>query len=122
VRYHYELWQDLKPQVLQGVVTTLILGLPQIGFTLTPHIQLEKSFLFLASLAPELCPVQLFPAKYLYPQTKLGELADAPAPLFADILPVTGGFAYPVVDCEPDPWRVLARSWERRSVLPLSVS
>jgi hypothetical protein len=109
VRYHYQLWQDLKPQVLQGVVTTLILGLPQIGFALTPHIQLEKSFLFLASLARGLCPVQLFPAKYLYPQTKLGELGDAPAPIFADILPATGGFAYPTVDCEPDPWRVLAR-------------
>ena len=109
VRYHYQLWQDLKPQVLQGVVTTLILGLPQIGFALTPHIQLEKSFLFLASLARGLCPVQLFPAKYLYPQTKLGELGDAPAPVFADILPATGGFAYPTVDCEPDPWRVLAR-------------
>ncbi len=109
VRYHYQLWQDLKPQVLQGVVTTLILGLPQIGFALTPHIQLEKSFLFLASLARGLCPVQLFPAKYLYPQTKLSELGDAPAPVFADILPATGGFAYPTVDCEPDPWRVLAR-------------
>jgi hypothetical protein len=32
-----------------------------------------------------------------------------PAPIFADILPTTGGFSYPCVDCEPDPWRVLAR-------------
>ena len=109
LRYHHQLWQDIKPKVLQGVNTTLILGLPQIGFSLAPHIQLEKVFLFLGSLARGLGPVQLFPARYLYPDAQLGELADAPAPIFADILPLTGGFAYPTVDCEPDPWRVLAR-------------
>ena len=109
LRYHHQLWQDIKPKALQGVNTTLILGLPQIGFSLAPHIQLEKVFLFLGSLARGLCPVQLFPARYLYPDAQLGELADAPAPIFADILPLTGGFAYPTVDCEPDPWRVLAR-------------
>jgi hypothetical protein len=109
LRYHHQLWQDIKPKALQGVHTTLILGLPQIGFSLAPHIQLEKVFLFLGSLARGLGPVQLFPARYLYPDAQLGELADAPAPIFADILPLTGGFAYPTVDCEPDPWRVLAR-------------
>jgi len=109
LRYHHQLWQDIKPKALQGVNTTLILGLPQIGFSLAPHIQLEKVFLFLGSLARGLGPVQLFPARYLYPDAQLGELADAPAPIFADILPLTGGFAYPTVDCEPDPWRVLAR-------------
>jgi hypothetical protein len=108
LRYHYQLWQDIRPTVLQGVHTTLILGLPQIGFALTPHIQLEKAFLFLGSLGRGLCPVQLFPARYIYPDAQLGEFADAPAPIFADILPLTGGFAYPVVDCEPDPWKVLA--------------
>lgn len=76
---------------------------------MTPHIQLDKSFLYLASLARALGPAQLFPAKYLYPDANLGTLADAPAPIFADLLPLTGGFAFPVVDCEPDPWRFLAR-------------
>jgi hypothetical protein len=109
LRYHHQLWQDLKPRVLQGVHTTLVLGMPQIGFTLTPHIQTEESFLFLGSLARGLSPVQLFPGKYLYPEANLAELADAPAPIFADILPVTGGFAFPMVEHEPDPWRVLAR-------------
>ena len=109
LRYHHQLWQDLKPKVLQGVNTTLVLGLPQIGFALAPHIQLENGFLFLGSLARGLCPVQLFPARYIYPEAHLGELADVPAPVFADILPLTGGFSYPTVDCEPDPWRVLAR-------------
>ena len=109
LRYHHQLWQDLKPKVLQGVNTTLILGLPQIGFALAPHIQLEHVFLFLGSLARGLCPVQLFPARYIYPDAHLGELADVPAPVFADLLPLTGGFSYPTVDCEPDPWRVLAR-------------
>jgi hypothetical protein len=109
LRYHHQLWQDLKPKTLQGVNTTLIVGLPQIGFALAPHIQLEKVFLFLGSLARGLGPVQLFPARYIYPDAQLGGLADVPAPIFADILPATGGFAYPCVDCEPDPWRVLAR-------------
>jgi hypothetical protein len=109
VRYHHSLWQELKPKVLQGVHTTLVLALPQIGFALAPHIQLEKVFLFLGSLARGLGPAQLFPARYLYPDAHLGGLANMPAPIFADILPATGGFAYPCVDCEPDPWRVLAR-------------
>jgi hypothetical protein len=103
LRYHHQLWQDLKPKTLQGVNTTLIVGLPQIGFALAPHIQLEKVFLFLGSLARGLGPVQLFPARYIYPDAQLGGLADVPAPIFADILPATGGFAYPCVDCEPDP-------------------
>ena len=109
VRYHHSLWQELKPKVLQGVHTTLVLALPQIGFALAPHIQLEKVFLFLGSLARGLSPVQLFPARYIYPDAPLGGLANLPAPIFADLLPTTGGFAYPCVDCEPDPWRVLAR-------------
>lgn len=109
LRYHHALWQQLRPKVLQGVHTTLVLALPQMGFALSPHIQLDKSFLFLGALGRGLGPVQLFPARYLYPEANLGSLANAPAPIFADVLPTTGGFAYPVVDCEPDPWRVLAR-------------
>jgi hypothetical protein len=108
LRYNHQLWQDLKPKILQGVNTTLVLVSPQIGYTLTPHIQLEKSFMFLGSLARGLMPTQLFPAKYLYPGSSLGDLADMPAPIFSDILPVTGGFAFPVMECDPDPWRVLA--------------
>src|SRR5208283_966275 len=84
VRYHHGLWQELKPKVLQGVHTTLVLALPQIGFALAPHIQLEKVFLFLGSLARGLGPVQLFPARYLYPDAHLGGLANMPAPIFAD--------------------------------------
>ena len=126
VRYHHSLWQELKPKVLQGVQTTLVLALPQIGFALAPHIQLEKTFLFLGSLARGLGPAQLFPARYLYPDAPLGGLSNMPAPIFADILPTTGGFAYPCVDCEPDPWRVLARfgngdryyGWWREKAVP----
>lgn len=109
LRYHHQLWQDLHPKVLRGLHTTLVTVTPQIGFALTPHIQLEKSFMFLGSLARGLLPVQLFPGRYIYPDANLGELADAPAPIFADILPATGGFNFPSVDCDPDPWRVLAR-------------
>lgn len=109
LRYNWELWNEIKPKRLQGVFTTLILGLPQIAFAFTPHIQLEKSFLFLGAIARGLGPAQLFPTRYLYPEARLGGLAPSPAPIFADVLPATGGFAYPVVDCEPDPWRVLAR-------------
>jgi hypothetical protein len=108
LRYHHELFRDINPHVLQGVQTTLVLAMPQLGFCLTPHIQLEKSFLFLGSLARGLCAVQLFPAKYLFPGANLHELADMPAPIFSDVLPATGGYAYPTVEAEPDPWRVLA--------------
>jgi hypothetical protein len=109
VRYNYDLWQQLKPKTLRGVHTTLVLVMPQIGHALTPHIQLEKTFLYFASLARGLCAVQLFPAKYLFPDANLSGLADAPMPIFADLLPTTCGYAWPVVDHEPDPWRVLTR-------------
>ena len=109
LRYHYELWQDIKPQVLRGLHTTLVYVTPQIGFALTPHIQLRKAFWYLSSLSRYCGPVQLFPAKYLYPVANLGGLADMPAPIFADILPATGGVSHPVIECTPDPWGVLAR-------------
>jgi hypothetical protein len=85
VRYHHSLWQELKPKVLQGVHTTLVLALPQTGFALAPHIQLEKVSLFLGSMARGLGTVQLFPARYLYPDAHLGGLANMPAPIFADL-------------------------------------
>lgn len=109
IRYNYDFWQQLKPRTLRGVHTTLILGLPQIGFALTPHIQLEKSFLFLGALARGLCASQLFPARYLFPDGALGQMASAPAPIFADLVPATGGYFWPMVEEEPDPWRVLGR-------------
>lgn len=109
LRHNHELWQSLRAKTLQGVNTTLVLALPQIGYSLTPHIQLEKLPLYLFALARGLCAAQLFPARYIYPDADLGTLADAPAPVFGDILPLTGGCAIPVVDCEPEPSRVLAR-------------
>ena len=109
LRYHYELWNDLKPQTLRGLHTTLVFVTPQIGFSLTPHIQLQKAFRFLASLSRFAGPAQLFPAKYIYPDAKLGEMADVPAPVFADILPYTGGVDFPVIDCTPDPWGVITQ-------------
>lgn len=107
LRYHHDFWRDLKPKLLRGVHTTLVTVTPQIGFALTPHIQLEKAFLYLGSLARGLCPVQLFPARYLFPDARLGDFADAPCPIFADILPATCGYAWPVLDTQPNPWRVL---------------
>lgn len=107
LRYNHESWQQLRPKVLRGVHTTLVLAMPQIGYALTPHIQLDKSFLYLGSLARGLGATQLFPARYLFPDANLGGLADAPAPIFADLLPATCGYAWPCVDLEPDPWRVL---------------
>ena len=108
LRYHYDLWQDIKPQVLRGLHTTLVYVTPQIGFALTPHIQLQRAFRYLASLSRFCGPAQLFPAKYIYPVANLGGLADMPAPIFADILPATGGVSFPVIECTPDPWGVLA--------------
>jgi hypothetical protein len=108
LRYHHQLWNDLQPQKLRGLHTTLVFVTPQIGFSLTPHIQLRKAFRFLTSLSRFAGPAQLFPAKYIFPGAKLGELADVPAPIFADILPYTGGVDFPVIECTPDPWGVLA--------------
>lgn len=108
-RYNYQLWQELKPKVLRGVHTTLVLAMPQIGYALAPHIQLEKSFLYHGALARGLCAAQLFPARYLFPDAHLGELSTAPAPIFADLLPSTCGYAWPCVEREPDPWRILTR-------------
>jgi hypothetical protein len=103
VRYRHSLWQELKPKVLQGVHTTLVLALPQIGFALAPHIQLEKVFLFLGSLARGLGTVQLFPARYLYPDAHLGGLANMPAPIFADLPAHQGGLPTPAWTANPTP-------------------
>ncbi len=108
LRYHYQLWQDIRPQVLRGLHTTLVYVTPQVGFSLTPHIQLQKLFLYLAALSRFAGPAQLFPARYLYPGANLGGFADSPAPIFGDILPYTGGVDVPVIELTPNPWGVLA--------------
>ena len=108
LRYHYDLWQEIRPKVLRGVHTTIVFATPQIGFSLSPHINLTDLFLYFGALARAYAPVQLFPAAYLYPDANLGRLAGAPAPIFADMLPVTGGNAFPVIEWTPDPWGVLA--------------
>ena len=108
LRYHHDLWQDLKPKVLRGVHTTLVYVSPQIGFSLTPHIQLQKAFHYFAALSRACGPAQLFPARYLYPDAQLGSLVEAPCPIFSDILPNTGGVAFPAMEATPDPWGVLS--------------
>lgn len=109
LRYHHDLWHELKPKTLRGVHTTLVFVSPQIGFSLEPHIKLDKAFCYLAALARAYGPAQLFPARYLYPDANLGSLADLPAPIFADLLPETGGLSFPVADCTPDPRGTLCR-------------
>lgn len=102
LRDHTELWHSLRPRVLRGMHTTLVYVTPQLGYSLTPHIKLDQAFCFLASLARSRMPAQLFPAKYLYPDGHLGALSEAPAPIFTDMLPATGGLSFPVMDCTPD--------------------
>jgi hypothetical protein len=109
LRYHHDLWHELKPKTLRGLGTTLVFVSPQIGFSLEPHIKLDKAFCYVAALARAYGPAQLFPANYLYPDAQLGLLRGAPAPIFADLLPGTGGVSYPVMDCTPDPDGVIAR-------------
>jgi len=109
LRYHHQLWQDLKPQMLRGVQTTLVYVTPQIGFSLTPHIKLDKVFHYFAALSRSAGPAQLFPAEFLYPDADLQGMQKAPAPIFADILPFVGGVNTPIIDETPDPWGTLAR-------------
>lgn len=106
LRYHCQLWNDLKPKTLRGVLTTLVYVTPQLGLSLTPHINLDKAFFFQASLARCAGPAQLFPASYLYPDSQLNGLEKAPAPIFADVLPFLGA-PLPVLDVTPDPWGTL---------------
>ena len=109
LRYHHDLWRELKPKTLRGVHTTLVFVSPQIGFCLEPHIKLDKAFCYLAAFGRAYGPAQLFPARYLYPEANLGSLADLPAPIFSDLLPETCGLSFPVTDCTPDPRGTLCR-------------
>jgi len=109
LRYHHNLWSELKPRVLRGVQTSIVFATPQLGWALTPHIKLDKAFHYFAALSRSAGPVQLFPADYLYPDAQLNGLKGAPAPIFADLLPFVGGLNAPVLDECPDPWGMLAR-------------
>ena len=108
LRYHHQLWRDLRPKTLRGVSTTLVFVTPQLGFSLTPHIRLHKVFDYFGALSRAAGPIQLFPAGYLYPDARLNGLEDMPASMFADVLPFLGSFI-PALDTEPDPWRTLVR-------------
>ena len=109
LRYHHQLWNELRPKTLRGVHTTLVYVTPQLGFSLTPHIRLDKAFNYFAALSRWAGPVQLFPANYLYPDAGLGPSQLAPAPIFADLLPHVGGSNFPLIDGTPDPWGKIAR-------------
>ena len=109
LRYHHQLWHGIKPQTLRGLHTTLVFVTPQLGYSLTPHIQLQRAFRYFTALSRAAGPAQLFPAKYLYPDANLAGFEDAPAPIFSDILPHTGGVNFPVMECTPDPWGVLSQ-------------
>jgi hypothetical protein len=51
LRYHHQLWNELRPKTLRGVHTTLVYVTPQLGFSLTPHIRLDKAFNYFAALS-----------------------------------------------------------------------
>jgi hypothetical protein len=91
LRYHHQFWNDLRPKTLRGVHTTLVCVTPQLGFSLTPHIRLDKAFNYFAALSRWAGPVQLFPANYLYPDAELGPSQRAPASIFAELLPYLTG-------------------------------
>ncbi len=109
LRYHQDLWNELQPKTLRGVHTTIVYVTPQLGYSLTPHIKLNNAFSYFAALSRWAGPVQLFPAAYLYPDSKLGQLQRTPAPIFSDLLPHVGGSNFPLIDGTPDPWGKIAR-------------
>jgi hypothetical protein len=42
LRYHHQLWNELRPKTLRGVHTTLAYVTPQLGYSLTSHIRLAQ--------------------------------------------------------------------------------
>jgi hypothetical protein len=108
LRYHCDLWQELRPKTLRGVHTTLVYVTPQLGYSLTPHIKLDAVFNCFGSLARASGPVQIFPAQYLYPDARLSGLKSVPAAIFADVLPFLGA-TIPAMDVTPDSWGTLVR-------------
>jgi len=87
---------------LRGVFTTLVYVTPQLGFSLTPHIQLNQLFDTFGALARAAGPAQLFPASYLYPDARLQGMERVPAAMFCDILPNLGS-CIPAMDHTPNP-------------------
>ena len=108
LRYHYTLWNDIQPKTLRGVFTTLVYTTPQLGFSLTPHIKLDRVFRYFGALSRFAGPTQLFPAAYLYPDAKLQGLEKMPAAIFADVLPNLGS-SFPVMDESTNPWDIVVR-------------
>lgn len=112
LRYHHQLWNDIKPKTLRGVNTTLVYVTPQLGFSLTPHINVGHVFDYFGALSRASGPAQLFPAGYLYPDAHLSGMEDIPAAMFADIMPFMGA-ALPAMDVTTDPWGAFVRLGER---------
>jgi hypothetical protein len=108
LRYHYQLWNELRPKTLRGVFTTLVYVTPQVGFSLTPHIKLDRVFRYFGALSRMAGPAQLLPACYLYPDARLHGLEKVPAAMFADILPLLGS-SFPLMDESTNPWDVVVR-------------
>jgi hypothetical protein len=110
LRYQHPLWQELKPKKLRGVFTTLVYVTPQIGYSLTPHINLDNAFHYFSSLARAAGPCQMLPAAYLYPDARMPGLgADCPAAIFADLMPHLGGDATPLLEGMPNCWGEISR-------------
>jgi hypothetical protein len=88
--------------------TTLVYVTPQIGFSLTPHIKLDRVFRYFGALSRMAGPVQLFPAGYLYPDSRIQGIERVPAAMFADVLPNLGS-SFPLMDESTNPWDVVVR-------------
>src|ERR1039457_2308035 len=71
LRYHHQLWNALRPKTLRGVHTTLVYVTPQLGYSLTPHIRLDKAFNYFAALSRWAGPGPLFPDVYIYLDAEL---------------------------------------------------
>jgi hypothetical protein len=54
LRYHHQLWQELQPETLRGVFTSLVYVTPQLSLSLAPHIDLHGMFSVYATLDPKL--------------------------------------------------------------------
>jgi hypothetical protein len=108
LRYHHQLWQELQPKTLRGVLTTLVYVTPQLSLSLAPHIDLHGRFSVYAALARASGPCQLFPAAYLYPDARLGGLGTTPAAMFADVLPHLGS-GIPAMDGTSNYWGTAIR-------------
>jgi hypothetical protein len=108
LRYHHQLWQELQPKTLRGVLTSLVYVTPQLSLSLAPHIDLSSVFMVYAALARASGPCQLFPASYLYPDARLGGLGSMPVAMFADILPNLGS-GIPVMDGSSNYWGTAIR-------------